>query len=466
MLNKLSEIAQWIKTSFNNFPFFKIKEDTNSAVNTILDTTQEAANDNNFRKIEENPEIINTIDLDNNLENQDSNNIEWGFSWYKRLIYKGHKFWLTIENWVITKAIKKIHGKVTHLNAKNIRTITKLIQNSSYSNYLKTSTSKNPDISKKSSKIQAKPTIEKPKLDWTKKHNDATVTVAKKEKILIQQNEFNTRLDGQYNFINNSKTQFTIIVNKWEIKRTYYKSTTTIPSQEEIDLIQSSINSTIQWLSDHKNMRTVKKELLKEKKSREIIQEVSHKSVKENVDIPNLNGNKKHDDYEELKYKNKLREEARQQEEKNKIIRWSFIKQDLQLLSKHQFMLSKTDKIWNIEYIRQRKDKNWNITNTFDFNQQQAVLLEVFTTLWARKWIYNLRDIKKFINTPSKLHIFKGQILSYLEWSIPEEIEDDRNALLNIFNNAIEVNLQHKHKDIIIWTLIDASSWETSEYTK
>lgn len=427
--NALSKISSGINSSLNKikeaFPFWKTQEYTKKEVNSVLNIPNDVANDKSFAPQTQST-IKSTADNIVNIQtDQKPINILWDFSGRKRFKFRKNEYELQFKDWVIINAFRNINWKSTPVKATTIRQISALLKKS---------------------------TREINKVSYSTKRN--------------AQNTFNTRLHGQYTYTNESKTQFTIIVNKGQILETTYKNTKNKASQEEIQLIQSSINKSTQWLSGHKSVRLVKKERAEARLKKESELNVTHKMVKEEVEKPKLNWNKKHDNFEQLKYKNKLREEELKQKEKSKILRWSFIKQDTQLLNKHLLTLSKTDKIWNIEYIRQIEDEDWNIKNAFDFNKQQDAIYEIFSILWARKWIYNKVDIEDFINKPEKFRIFEKLILSYLEWEIPEEMETYRSVLLDIFKNATEIKLQQIPQEKKYWTIIDWSTWELTKYAK
>lgn len=301
------------------------------------------------------------------------------FSGKKILTLNSQKIKLVFEKGKITKAIKNVNGNYIHLNAKAIRTITKHLQ-------------------KKSTELN--------KVTYRTKRN-------------VHKNiepSLNLNLHGQYTYTNDYKTSFTVLINKWQIIKAQYLNTKISASNEEILLIQSSINKSSEWLSNHKNARQLKKEMKKSSSTK-------RNTRKEKI---NLQGTQKHNDALLAKQRREKIEAEKKEKEQYRIEKESHMEQDYKTLFRYQTALSKCNAQWDII--------NWS----------ENIAEVVLKTFAARKGI-TWENFQAFLNSSKTFEVFKKVIKNYLtiDSSFSSNGQSNRNSLFNIFMNASEIYSKH-----------------------
>jgi len=183
-LKNLSSGISNISSSISN-KFTDVFSKTKNNVNNIISTETPAANDNIFN--EKTSEAVNNVNKStNNIINFDEEinyKVLWDFSGIKILTLKGQKIKLVFEEGKIKKALKDVKWKYIHLNAKAIRQLTQILQKKSTDvNRVSYNTKRNTKTTSTVSETNHS-SIKSPKLNGSKKHNDAILAKQKREKI-------------------------------------------------------------------------------------------------------------------------------------------------------------------------------------------------------------------------------------------------------------------------------------------
>ena len=338
-----------------------------------LINNQVSANDDIYKKNtldttkQHKSSVEKILQTQTNIKDSGNNDIvlSW-FTWQRILTYKKNKFLLEIEDWKIINGYKIINKRKIQIKATTIRQITALLQKK------------------------------------YKQDTKVSYTVKRNKNVKSNNNVFNQKIHWGYTYTNSSKTQFSLIVNKWEIIQAKYKNTDISISNEEKNIIQSSLNTSTVWLSNHISARRIKKQLKKIKNT------TTDKNNKSNE----VRTSKTNNDKVKLK----------QEKEKYKEQKTLHLQEDYKILSRYQFTLSKCNSQWSMI--------NWS----------ENIAIVVLKTLAARKWI-TLHNFDAFLSTKNKFEVFKNLIKEYLiiDKSYSLKAQEYRDSLYNIFISASEI---------------------------